>query len=205
LLVDDHQIVMNGIKSLLVQKPEYVIKGEAQNGAEALEMLSMLKIDLVLMDIDMPVMNGIEATKKIKKQYPDVKIIMLTMHDEKAMIKNLLDLGADGYLLKNSSFSELHAAIQSVYVGKQFLSEDVNSALMSPDVDKSGALSELTDREIEIIRLIAEGLSNKEIADKLFISHRTVDTHRTNMMNKLGLHNVAGIVRFAISNGLTDN
>ncbi len=205
LLVDDHQIVMNGIKSLLAQIPAYTVKGEALNGAEALDILAVLKIDLVLMDIDMPVMNGIEATKKIKEQFPNVKIIMLTMHDEKAMIKNLLEIGADGYLLKNSSLAELHTAIESVYIGKQFLSEDVNSALMAPDVDKSGALSELTDREIEIIKLIAEGLSNKEIADKLFISHRTVDTHRTNMMNKLGLHNVAGIVRFAISNGLTDN
>jgi DNA-binding NarL/FixJ family response regulator len=205
LLVDDHQIVMNGLKSLLAQKPEYLVKGEALNGAEALAVLAVLKIDLVLMDIDMPVMNGIEATKEIKKQFPEVKIIMLTMHDEKAMIKSMLDLGADGYLLKNSSLSELHNAIQSVYLGKQFLSDDVNSALMAPDIDKSGALSELTDREIEIIKLIAEGMSNKEIGDKLFISHRTVDTHRTNLMNKLGLHNVAGIVRFAISNGLTDN
>jgi DNA-binding NarL/FixJ family response regulator len=205
LLVDDHQIVVNGLKSLLAQKPEYLVKGEALNGAEALAVLAVLKIDLVLMDIDMPVMNGIEATKEIKKQFPEVKIIMLTMHDEKAMIKSMLDLGADGYLLKNSSLSELHNAIQSVYLGKQFLSDDVNSALMAPDIDKSGALSELTDREIEIIKLIAEGMSNKEIGDKLFISHRTVDTHRTNLMNKLGLHNVAGIVRFAISNGLTDN
>jgi DNA-binding NarL/FixJ family response regulator len=205
LLVDDHQIVVNGLKSLLAQKPEYLVKGEALNGAEALAVLAVLKIDLVLMDIDMPVMNGIEATKEIKKQFPEVKIIMLTMHDEKAMIKSMLDLGADGYLLKNSSLSELDSAIQSVYLGKQFLSDDVNSALMAPDIDKSGALSELTDREIEIIKLIAEGMSNKEIGDKLFISHRTVDTHRTNLMNKLGLHNVAGIVRFAISNGLTDN
>jgi DNA-binding NarL/FixJ family response regulator len=206
LITDDHKIVTNGLKSLLSDEAGIEIKGEASDGKEALEMLRILKIDVILMDIDMPVMNGIEATKIIKKEFPDVKIIILTMHDEKAMISMLLDIGADGYVLKNSSRAEVLKAINEVAAGKIHLSEEVSSVLLKPDSTKrDGKLAELTEREIEILKLVAEGLSNKEIGDKLFISHRTVDTHRTNLMNKLSLHNVAGMVRFAILNGLLEN
>ena len=204
LLVDDHTIVTDGLKALLDGDTAYVVKGEAANGQIAIEMLRLLKIDLVLMDIDMPVLNGIEATKIIKKEMPDKKIIMLTMHDEKAMIKLMLDIGADGYLLKNSGKAEIVKAINNVMAGEKYYSEEVTSVLLEKKDNKesSGILAELTEREIQIIKLIAEGLSNKEIGEKLFISHRTVDTHRTNLMNKLDLHNVAGIVKFAIVNGL---
>lgn len=204
LLVDDHTIVTDGLKSLLDGDTNYVVKGDATNGQLAIEMLRILKIDLVLMDIDMPVLNGIEATKIIKKEMPDKKIIMLTMHDEKAMIKMMLDIGADGYLLKNSGKAEIVRAIDNVMAGEKYYSEEVTSVLLEKKDNKesSGILAELTEREIQIIKLIAEGLSNKEIGEKLFISHRTVDTHRTNLMNKLDLHNVAGIVKFAIVNGL---
>lgn len=202
LLVDDHAIVTDGLRSLLSESDLYEIKGEARNGKQALEILSYLKIDLVLMDIDMPEMDGIEATKAIKKSHENVKIIILTMHDERSMIKRLLEEGADGYLLKNSTKQELMRAIDEVMKGKQHLSDEVNTVLMSKDPETKGALSGLTEREIEIVRLIAEGLSNKEIGEKLFISHRTVDTHRTNLMQKLGVHNIAALVRLAIQEGL---
>jgi DNA-binding NarL/FixJ family response regulator len=204
LLVDDHTIVSDGLKALLADEPAYEVKGVAVNGRMAIDMLRLLKVDIVLMDIDMPEMNGIDAARIIRKEMPEKKIIMLTMHDEKAMIRMMLDMGADGYLLKNSTKAELLQALADVLEEKKYISAEANSVLLRPDEkeDRNGRLAELTEREIEIIRLVAEGLSNKEIGERLFISHRTVDTHRTNLMNKLGLHNVAGIVKFAIVNGL---
>ena len=204
LLVDDHAIVTDGLLALLNDQPDLNIKGVARNGREAIDMVNVLKIDIVLMDIDMPEMNGIEATKVLKKDFPDLKIVILTMHDEKAMIRMLLDIGADGYLLKNSSKDEVLKAFANVHNGIQHISEEVNTVLLTTEkaAERDGKLSELTEREIEILKFIAEGLSNKEIGDKLFISHRTVDTHRTNLMQKLGVHNIAGLVRTAIQGGL---
>jgi two-component system nitrate/nitrite response regulator NarL len=205
LLVDDHAIVTDGLRALLADESEYIIKGVASNGREALDFLRILSVDVVLMDIDMPEMNGIETSRVIKKEMPEKKIVILTMHDERAMIRMLLDIGVDGYLLKNSSKRELLSAIDRVMNGEVFLSEEAHGLILSTESpqDKNKNLATLTEREIEIISCIAEGLSNKEIGDKLFISHRTVDTHRTNLMNKLNLHNIAGIVKFAIVNGLT--
>jgi DNA-binding NarL/FixJ family response regulator len=207
LLVDDHALVTDGIRALLQGENRFTIKGEANNGQMALEMLNILKIDLVLMDIDMPIMNGIDAIKQIKKDFPTVKVVVLTMHDEKAMITKLLNLGADGYLLKNSSKQELIHCILGVANDERYISSEATAILLRVDESKSnaGPLSQLTEREVEIVKLIAEGHSNKEIGDKLFISHRTVDTHRTNLMGKLGVHNVAGIVKFAIVNGLLED
>ena len=204
LLVDDHTIVTDGLRALLAGESDYVIKGEAGEGRTALEMLGVLKIDVVLLDIDMPVLNGIDTAKEIIKKFPDVKIVMLTMHDEKSLIRMLMDIGVHGYLLKNSSKEELITALRHAINDKFFITDNLNSILLSPEtqIKRPEILSELTEREIEIITLIADGLSNKEIGEKLFISHRTVDTHRTNLMSKLEVHNVAGIVKFAILNGL---
>lgn len=206
LLVDDHAIVTDGLQALLSDEPEFVIKGVAQNGAMAIDMLEVLKVDVVLMDIDMPEMDGVQATKIIKSKMPDKKILMLTMHDEKAMIKTLMEIGADGYLLKNSSKDELVRALRALQSGQSYFSSDVQTILEKEEPSKSSSIDtyELTDREVEIVKLIAEGYSNKQIGEKLFISHRTVDTHRTNLMNKLNVHNVAGIVKFAITNGMLD-
>lgn len=206
LLVDDHAIVTDGLQALLSDETGYTIKGVARNGKMALEMLNVLKVDIVLMDIDMPEMNGIDAVKIIKKQMPEKKVLMLTMHDEKAMIKMMMEIGADGYLLKNSPKVELLKALESLSNNETYFSEEVNSVLLQPDKAKANGslLNDLTEREIEIIKLVADGFSNKQIGEKLFISHRTVDTHRTNLMNKISVHNVAGIVKFAIANGLIE-
>lgn len=202
LLVDDHAIVSDGLKSLLSGISEYHVVGSCSNGKEALSMLENVKIDIVLMDIDMPEMNGIEATKEIRKRFDQIKIIILTMHDEKSMINMMLEIGADGYLLKNSTKQELLTALEEVQLGKQHLSEEASTILKKKDGEGSEVLSQLTEREIEILKLISEGYSNKEVGEKLFISHRTVDTHRTNLMQKLDVHNVAGLVRVAIQEGL---
>ena len=206
LLVDDHAIVTDGIKALLDGDENFVIKGEARNGQLALDMLRVLKIDLVLLDIDMPVLNGAQTLEKIKKEFPLVKVVMLSMHDEKAMIHSLLQLGADGYLLKNTSKDELIQSLKRVANSEKFISPEVHAILLQSDPEKTlhPLLAQLTEREIEIITLIAQGLNNKEIGERLFISHRTVDTHRTNVMSKLDVHNVAGIVKFAIVNGLLE-
>ena len=207
LITDDHQIIIDGIKSLLDDEESVSVIGEATNGREALNYLKLLKPDLVLMDIDMPVLNGIEATQMIKSDFPDIKVIILSMHNESGLIKTLLKAGADGYVLKNADRSELVEAIKMVSAGKSYFSADVTRSLAKDDdalvsnFQKSSKVADLTAREIEILKLIAEGYSNKEIGEKLFISHRTVDSHRTNLMKKLDVNNVAGIIRFAISNG----
>lgn len=206
LLVDDHAIVTDGLQALLANENEFTIKGVARNGKMALDMLNVLKVDIVLMDIDMPEMDGVQSTQLIKSIMPDKKVLMLTMHHEKAMIKTMMDIGADGYLLKNSTKDELMKALRIVQSGGTYFSEDVQSILEKADPVSKGTLDNynLTEREIEIIKLIAEGYSNKQIGEKLFISHRTVDTHRTNLMNKLDVHNVAGIVKFAMTHGMMD-
>lgn len=203
LLVDDHAIVTDGLLALLGEESSVHIKGIARNGREAIDMVRVLKIDVILMDIDMPEMNGIDATRVIRKEFPDIRIVILTMHDEKAMINVLLEAGADGYLLKNSSKADVLDAIHQVAKGEQHLSDEVQAVLMKPDSHaQAGVLAELTEREVEVLKYIAEGLSNKEIGERLFISHRTVDTHRTNLMQKLEVHNIAGLVRTAIQCGL---
>ena len=201
LLTDDHQIIIDGLKSLLKNSDEIVVAAEANNGREALRILGLLSIDVLLMDIDMPVMNGIEALKEIRKQFRDVKVIILSMHNEAGMIKSLIDLGANGYLLKSCSQDELIGAIRKVASGQSYFSTNVTLALLKPaNPEQKNEI--LTDRETEILKLIAAGFSNKEIGDQLFISHRTVDTHRTNLMKKLDVNNIAGLISYAIRNGI---
>ncbi len=204
IICDDHQLVIDGLQALIEGESDLVLKGTANNGADAIRLIQNLKIDIVLMDLDMPVMSGIEATKAIKKDHPGVKVIILTMHDEKSIITMLMDLGADGYVIKNADRLELLNAIRNVAAGKKHFSPEVTVALLSSEENpmNSALMEGLTEREVEILKLIAEGLSNKEIGDKLFISHRTVDTHRTNLMKKLEVHNIAGLIRFAIKHGL---
>jgi len=204
LLVDDHQIIIDGLKSLLKNNDEIAVAGEANNGREALRILDILEIDVVLMDIDMPVLNGIDTLKEISKRGSGQKVIILSMHNEAGMIKSLIDLGASGYLLKSCSQDEMIGAIKKVSTGQSYFSTDVTLALLKPANPSNPELKNelLTDRETEILKLIAAGFSNKEIGDKLFISHRTVDTHRTNLMKKLDVSNIAGLISYAIKNGI---
>ena len=203
LLVDDHKIVLDGVEALLSDLEGFNCVATADNGQKALDLLKVFEIDVILMDIDMPVMNGMEATKAVKRDYPNVKVISLTQHSERGMVKQLLECGSDGYLLKNINRDELALAIRKVYEGQNYFSSEVTMSLAGKAVEKnaSGSDVEITEREIEILTLIAEGFSSKQIGEKLFISPRTVDTHRTNLMNKLDIHNIAGLIRFALKNG----
>lgn len=205
-VADDHPLVLDGIKSLVEDAEGLELVLTALNGQELLQKMNRIQVNVVLLDIDMPVKNGIDTTREIKEKFPNTKVLILTMHDEPAMIRQLVAEGADGYLLKNCGRDELLLAIRSVYNGKRHFSGEVTIQLMKADSGPliSEELKELTPREIEILRLIAAGKSNKEIGDQLFISHRTVDTHRTNIMKKLDVHNIAGLVRVAFRNKLTD-
>ena len=208
LVVDDHNIVSDGLRSLIEDTYGMECVGTAPNGKMALEVVKSLPVDVVLMDIDMPIMNGIEATRAVKRDHPLVKVISLTMHKERGMVQRLMECGADGYMLKNSDRDELITAIRKVASGQKYFSSDVAMSLLQKTdttvLPGEGTLADITEREAEIIRMLAQGLSSKEIGDKLFISNRTVDTHRTNIMQKLGLHNVAGLIRWAFNNGYAD-
>ena len=207
IITDDHQMVIDGLKSILDNSEGVKVIATANNGRELLRLLEILDTDVVLMDIDMPVMNGIETMQTIKNSNKSCNVIILTMHEERALVKKMTDLGAKGYLFKNSDKEELLLAIKRVHEGGVYFASALTLNLLGAEKMEKGSTSEgnvaymLTDREIEILKLIASGLSNKEIGDQLFISHRTVDTHRTNLMKKLEINNIAGLIRFAIKNG----
>lgn len=204
LLVDDHQIIIDGLRSLVNSVEGLKVIGEANNGKEAIELLKILDADVVLMDIDMPVMNGLDATKAIKAKPGKTKVIILSMHCESGMVKELIGIGVDGYILKNASKEELIQSITKVADGQKYFATDVTLSLLNKEKtsNQSKLDIELTNREREILKLIADGFSNKEIGEQLFISHRTVDTHRTNLMKKLEINNIAGLISFAIKNGI---
>lgn len=206
LIVDDHQIILDGLKSLLSSTGDIRVVQTANDGLEALNILKVLTVDVVLMDIDMPVMNGLDAAIKVKQQAGAPKIIILSMHHESGMVKNLIEIGVDGYLVKNSGKEETISAIRQVASGKKVFSPVITMTLAGePDNGKrENPGIDLTEREIEILKLIVDGFSNKEIGEKLYISHRTVDTHRTNMMKKLGVNNIAGLVSYAIKNKIVN-
>lgn len=206
-VADDHQLVLDGLKAMLHEVEQFEVVGEANNGKDLVQIVETVKVDVALTDIDMPIMNGIEAIKEIRKEDQEIKLIALTMHNEKALVQKVIEAGANGYLLKNADRAEFIEAVGKVLEGQQYFSSEVTMTLLDKGSATSSSLShydlaQLTEREIEILKLVAEGLSNKEIGDRLFISHRTVDTHRTNLMKKLDMHNVAGLIRFAIKNGL---
>lgn len=205
LIVDDHQLVIDGLKAFFENSEEFQVIGEANNGEEAINCAQILGPEVILMDIDMPVLSGIQATQEIKRNLPEIKILIISMHDEKSLIKKLMEMGVDGYLLKNSSRNEVFDAIETVLKDEKYFSEDV---LISVKGEKNKLYEkdedDLTEREIEIIKLISQGMTNKDIGEELNISHRTVDTHRTNLMKKLEVTNVAGLIRYAYRNNLVD-
>lgn len=210
LLVDDHKIVRDGIISLLHGELHIEIIGEAENGIEALDKIEKLKPDLVLLDINMPIMDGLECAKRISEKFPETKILTLTMLNELEHIKNMLAAGAGGYILKSSGKDELIAAINSVMMGNTYFSEEVKDLIMMDMMRKKTATGKvfgepipLTPRELDVLKLIVDEFTNQEIADKLFISVRTVDAHRRNLLEKTGSRNTAGLVKFALENDLT--
>lgn len=208
LLADDHRLLREGIKSLLEKAPDIEVVGEANDGTEALAKAQALSPDVVLMDISMPGMNGLEATRQIKALKPATKVLILSMHESNQYISQFLRSGASGYVLKDSAGSELAGAIRSVFQGDAFLYPSIARKLLEEYLQKAQAGEEsesfdgLTGREREILKMIAEGRSNKEIADALSLSVRTVQAHRANLMGKLHMHDRTELVRYAIRKGL---
>jgi two-component system response regulator NreC len=210
LLVDDHAVVRAGLRMLLSADPDLLIVGEAEDGAQGMRMARDLAPDVVLMDISMPDMNGIEATRRIKELCPDVAVLALTMHEDDQYFFEMLAAGASGYVPKRAAPNDLIAAIHAVRSGGVFLFPSVARLLVTDYRQRveregsAGVFDILTEREREVLTLIAQGLSNQEIADKLVISVKTVNRHRENIMAKLNLHSRVELVRYAIEKGLID-
>jgi len=208
LLVDDHKIVRDGLKMMIRSHPGIDVVGEAENGRQALLKLKNVTVDLVIMDINMPEMNGVEATKKIISDFSGVKVLALTMSDDDQHIRQMIQAGASGYILKSSGRNELSMAIESIMDGKHYFSDEATKSIMMDLVTNKGKSHSvdsdvhITDREMEILDLILKELTNNEIAEKLFISPRTVDAHRRNLLQKTGSRNTAGLVRFAMEQNL---
>ena len=212
VLVDDHKMIREGLKNFLVDQSDFEIVAEAENGEDCLNKLQNISTDIVLTDLNMPVMDGLELVKKLKVEYPDIKIIALTMMGESQHIKQMLAEGALGYLLKNCAENELVQAIRNVYSGGTYYSPEVTNIILNnirkiKPISKSKVVTEmpLTGREKEVLHLILKEQSNKEIADQLFVSVRTVDAHKRNLLDKTGSKNVAGLVLYAIEKELFDD
>ncbi len=207
LLVDDHKVVRQGLKALFANEPDLEIVGEADDGREALALVPELQPDVILMDISMPGLNGIEATRQIIQAYPDVKVIVLSMHANEEYVFQVLRAGASGYVLKQSDSLEVLTAIRAALSGGSFLSPPISRTVIDDYVRRAEArrrdsdLDILTAREREVLQLLAEGLSNREIAAQLNISVKTVETHRSNMMSKLDVSSKTELVKYALRKG----
>ena len=208
LIADDHRIVREGLRALIEKEDDLEIAGMAANGRQAMQMARKLRPNVVLMDIAMPDLNGVDATSQIVHELPGVKVIALSMHSEKQLIDGMLRAGAAGYLLKESAFEELIKAIRIVCAGKKYLSPDVTDIVLrdylSPSKDNDDPQKPgLTLREREVLQLIVEGGTTKEVANRLNISIKTVESHRSSIMEKLGLHTVAELTKYAVRHGIT--
>jgi DNA-binding NarL/FixJ family response regulator len=208
LITDDHELVAEGLKLLLGNEPELHCVGPARNGQEALEYLEKEMFDVVLLDIDMPVMNGLDACLEMQRRFPLVKIIALTMYNQPSFIRQMMKNGASGFIPKNTSKQELAEAIQTVLNGERYLSRSASQALLDelrqPERQTTAFIPELTNREQEVLRLICKGQTTPEIAATLFVSPHTAETHRRHLLSKLGVRNTAELVRLAMERGLVD-
>ncbi len=209
MIADDHQLVMDGIVSLLRPEKDFEIVGMAVDGYEVLRLLDKIEVDICLLDISMPGLDGVATAREISEKKPGVRIIILTTYSDKEIVAELLDIGVAGYILKNASKQELMEAIQKVAAGDMYFSREVHTVIMSDYVKQlrksKGAESEtvvLTEREKEILLLLTREMTNEKIASVLNISYRTVETHRKNIMQKTKSHNLAGLLKFAYSQGL---
>ena len=208
VIADDHTLFREGLRALLSIHEDLHILGEAENGQEALRAVAKHKPDLLIMDLSMPKMGGLEAIKEVKRQEPGTKVLVLTIHGTEEFVLEALHAGASGYILKDATHDELVLAIRSVLREKRYLSPDISAKVIEGYIDgrkavKSGSTwDSLTLREREVLKLIAEGLKNKEIAEILFISVKTVAKHRSNLMNKLDLHSASALTAYAVDRGL---
>lgn len=207
LLVDDHPIVRQGLRNLLESIPEFRVIGEAGDGLQALEMVEKVQPQVLVIDVMMPGLTGIEVTQRVKRQWPATKVIILSMQNNEAYVVSALKSGASGYILKDTGPEELVDAIRTVVKGERYLSKQLSERLINAYVSKVDEAEvdpydTLTNREKEILHLVAEGYTNNEIAERLFISPRTAELHRSNVINKLGLKNQVDLVRFAIKRGI---
>jgi DNA-binding NarL/FixJ family response regulator len=209
LLADDHKIFRDGVRSILEKESDMLVVDDAANGIEVMDKIEKLEVDVLVLDIDIGKPNGIEITEMVSKNHPNVKILILSMIGLHDFVIQALEKGAIGFLLKNTGKDEVLTAIRSVYKGDSYFSKEVSAVLIEQlhkpaSSRKKNIDIPISPREIEVLKLIAHEYSNSEIADKLFISIRTVDTHRRNLLEKLGAKNTAGLVRFAIQKGLVD-
>lgn len=207
VIADDHRLVRDGLKTILQTSGDISVVGEASNGLEVLKKVEELKPDVLLLDISMPQLSGMEAARRIRKEFPSTKIVILTMHEEEEYTLKMVRMGVSGYLLKDSTALEVMEAIRSVHNGKAFFSPHVAKILAESyreavAEEKADPYERLNDREREILQLIAEGNTNKQIAGILCISPKTVDNHRTNLMRKLDIHTAAALVRWATKRGI---
>lgn len=204
LLVDDHTVVREGLKHLLDAIEGLEVIGEAANGSEAVQMATDLGPHLVIMDIGLPILNGVEAARKITRQRPDIQVIILSMRDDAATVDRALRAGARGYVLKGSSIEELKKAVHLVASGKVYFSPGISEHVLQGYLHTSESQhSPLTEREREVLQLISEGYTSREIAGRLDLKPKTVQNHRANLMEKLDIHTTAGLVRYALSSGLS--
>ncbi|MBN2615937.1 MAG: response regulator transcription factor [Bacteroidales bacterium] len=206
LIADDHKLFREGTITLLSENQDIEIIDQAEDGKEAIEKAKKHQPDILIIDIGMPQINGIEATRILKSEAPNIKIIALTMHSEKHFIKGMLEAGAYGYLFKNCDYDELIQAIKTVYSGKKYLSDEITEVIIHDYVGKPNDILEtdpiLSEREMEILKLFAEGKTSREISEALFISVKTVGTHKQNILTKLELNSTADLVKYAIKKGI---
>lgn len=208
LIVDDHTLVRDGIKALLALAADIEVVGEASNGKEALQQIRQLAPHVVLMDLAMPVMGGLEATRRIRKEFPETRVLALTQYDDSDYVIPVIEAGARGFVTKMAAFSELATAIQAIYQGDSFLSPSAASAVIEECQQKitveggKDPYDQLTDREREVLKLVVEGHTAREIAEMLVVSPKTVEWYKTSLMNKLNIHNKTDLIKFAIRKSL---
>jgi two-component system response regulator NreC len=207
LIADDHAVMRAGLRLLLNSQEDMQVVDEAGDGWQTVEKAVALRPDIVLLDITMPGLSGLEAARQIRQQAPEVKLLVLTMHDDEAYLRQFLQIGAAGYMVKKAADTELVAAIRAVHRGESFIHPSLTRVLIDrylqqPQVKAKGRVEELTPRETEVLRLVAQGYTSQQVADQLSISVNTVETHRAHIMEKLGLRGRAQLVRYAIARGL---